>query len=197
MFSTSMQSRRTSLSQRFYPTCRGFHPSGGRTVHLFPRSQQKGARRELDPTGHLGRIRPAPPHGRRRLTQLPPPPPQPPPPPPQLLPPPQEWPPECPPESPPPLSPAHQLPPPPPSLPEPRRPARPDDGFFRPLDVRATNPTTTITRNTMKNTNPIDLTSFCPPKRGPRFSTDRGIPTPRRDQSGLEQLQSFGTGWRP
>lgn len=42
--------------------------------------------------------------------------------------------------------------------------------------------------------------TFSPPKRGPPSlprCCDRGIPPASSRQSGLEQLQSFGPGWRP
>ncbi len=87
-------------------------------------------------------------------------------------PPPPEWPPECPPlpqDEPPSPPPAHQLPPAAEPPAAPRRLPR-DDARPRPpaRAIPATRPTTSTTRITPNSTPPMNLTSFRPPKRGPR-----------------------------
>lgn len=195
-------------SQRFRPTCRGFHPPGAHGVTCSIKNvrvvQRKSARREftLRTPGATSLSVTA----RRRPGQLPPPPQPPPPPPPHDEPPPQECPPEPSlPESPP----DHQPPePPPPSAEAPLDVVRrlPDARLRR--STPAGDPQTGHQRSDDDHGNQHrdeDVHAphppfFSPEARSPVASPllcDRGIPPASSRQSGLEQLQSFGPGWRP
>lgn len=213
MFSSTRESRSTPHSQRFRPTCRGFHPLGGPRVHLFNRKRPRRStkRRPEEFTLRTPGAGSLSVTVRRWPDQLPPPPqPPPPPPPPHDEPPPQEWPPECPPELPLPqdepesVPPAHQPAPAPPAeelLAERRRPDLDAEPLPPPVFRRTvTSPPTTTAAITIAMKTPMAPTRLSSPEaRSPVASPllcDRGMPSPFGRQSGLEQLQSFGTGWR-
>lgn len=213
MFSSTRESRSTPHSQRFRPTCRGFHPLGGPRVHLFnrkrPRRSTKRRPEGVHPPNARCRVTvgdraavagsaatpaaaasatataarraaaagvaarmpagAAASAGRARVGAARPP---------------AAWPP-----------PAEEL------LAERRPPDLDAEPLPPPVFRRTvTSPPTTTAAITIAMKTPMAPTRLSSPEaRSPVASPllcDRGMPSPFGRQSGLEQLQSFGTGWR-
>lgn len=160
MFSSTRESRSTPHSQRFRPTCRGFHPLGGPRVHLFnqkhPRRSTKRRPKGVHPPDARSRVTVG---DLRRPGQSPPPPPQPPPPP-HECPPERRLPPECR------LPPEGRVPPPPEAGVPPPPASRP---LSRTIPHTShTAPTTGApSSSTVKTISIAAHPPFSPPERGP------------------------------